>query len=83
MRLWLLALDGSRMMSRRYTMLLRPVSPWTLPEGVTYELTALPWDFAGNRPELERSRDHMFGEFTLSRDLTKDELDRFSMKVID
>lgn len=67
----------------KYAMLFRPVSMWTLPDGVEYELTALPQDTAGfNRPDLQRSANHRFGEFTTSRPLTADELKSFEIKEI-
>lgn len=69
-------------MTTRYALRLRPVSTWTLPEGIAYELVALPWDFAGNRPDLKRSERYRFGEFTTTRPLTPDELRRFDVEVV-
>ena len=69
-----------------YTMLCRPVGSFTLPRGVTTTWVRLP-RLDGHYmkrafPTLETSR-HMFGEFTTSRPLTKDELARFQVKRID
>lgn len=63
-----------------YTMLYRPVSMWTLPDGVSYELVALPVQCDGfNRPDLSVSP-HFFGEFTTSRELTSAEMQSFEIR---
>jgi hypothetical protein len=61
-----------------YRTTIRPVSVTTLPDGVTYELTSLPWDFNGNRPDLKRSA-HRYGTFTTDRPLTAAEMLHFGI----
>ena len=69
-----------------YTMLYRPVSSFTLPRGITTEWVRLPQIdghvMARAYPHLERS-EHAYGEFTASRELSADELERFEVKRVD
>ena len=69
-----------------YTMLYRPVSSFTLPRGITTEWVRLPQIdghvMARAYPHLERS-EHPYGEFTASRELSADELERFEVKRVD
>lgn len=69
-----------------YTMLYRPVSTFTLPRGVTTEWARLPANSDAHMrrafPDLEVS-EHPFGDFTTSRELTDDELERFQVKRVD
>ena len=69
-----------------YTMLYRPVSSFTLPSGITTEWVRLP-EIDGHvmalaYPLLKRSK-HPYGEFTASRELTDNELERFQVKRVD
>ena len=69
-----------------YTMLYRPVSSFTLPRGVTTEWKKLPRNADGRMmrafPSLERS-EHPFGEFTTSRELSREEMESYQVKRID
>ena len=69
-----------------YTMLFRPVSSFTLPNGITTEWMRLPrtggYVMADAFPHLKRS-EHPFGEFTTNRELTAEELERFQVKRVD
>ena len=69
-----------------YTMLYRPVSSFTLPRGVITEWMKLPKN-ADERmqrafPGMERS-EHLYGEFTASRELSADEMESFQVKRVD
>ena len=69
-----------------YTMLYRPVSSFTLPAGITTEWVRLPQIdghvMARAFPHLERS-EHPYGEFTASRELAAEELERFQVRRVD
>ena len=69
-----------------YTLRFRPVSSWTLPNGIVTEWVRLPhYNIHTLRkayPDLEMS-DHPYGEFTTSRDLTDDEIASFQFERTD
>ena len=60
---------------------LRPASVATLPPGIQWEYTEMPWDLAHRRPELPRSG-YRYGVIATSRPLTADEIERFSLRFI-
>ena len=69
-----------------YTMRYRPVSSFTLPQGISTEWVRIPQIdglvIATAFPELERSK-HPYGEFTASRELTDKEMDRYQVQRVD
>ena len=69
-----------------YTMRYRPVSSFTLPTGISTEWVRTPQIdglvIGTAFPELKRSK-HPFGEFTTSRELSEDELDRYQVQRVD
>ncbi len=66
-----------------YRMLLRPVSRFTLPDGLDWEYVAAPPDIAHRRPDLPAAPWHWpFGTFSTNRPLTADELRHFSIEEV-
>ena len=66
--------------SKQYKMRIRPVSTFTLPQGITYELISRPW---GNwaRRDLKAS-EYRYGTFTTNRPLTPEEMELFSIEEV-
>jgi hypothetical protein len=61
-----------------YRTTVRPVSIFTLPHGVRYELVTAPWTITALRPDLPRSQ-HRYGTFTTDRALTREEMTHFDI----
>lgn len=66
----------------RYAMQYRPPGSSTLPDGLKWDYAELPKDFAGNRPDLQTSKDHRFGVIKTDRPLTADEMRAFEIKPL-
>ena len=66
-----------------YASAYRPISTFTLPRYVTYELVTRPWDGYEARVDLKRApAPWRYGTFTTDRPLTEEELEHFDIKVV-
>ena len=64
-----------------YRMLFRPPGFESLPSGLRWEYTAVPFSMAHLRPDLPTCQ-HPHGEFTTDRPLTEAELNSYQIEVV-
>lgn len=60
-----------------YALLLRPVGVSTLPDGIEWSFTHLPWD--SRRNDLPTHPSWRYGVFVTDRDFTDDEMTHFGI----
>jgi hypothetical protein len=66
----------------KYQPLLRPASFATLPPGLAWEYVESPTSIGHNRPDLPMSI-HTHGIIATTRQLTAEELDRYSLRRVE
>lgn len=67
---------------KRYTLLYRPPSTFTLPRGIGWSLVERPTVGHYNRPDLPLSQ-HPFGVVTFDREVTPEEIEQFELQQVD
>ena len=66
-----------------YTMLYRPASSWTLPNGVSWEYVNAPWDLPNLISRGIPASSHRYGVIRCARALTQEEIETFEMRPVD